>query len=149
MNGIGIGDLCRRNDAWNVQVAFWAWWRAYAHSLICKAYMQAVLIGSGVNRYRLDVHFLTCTDHAQRNLASVGYQDLLEHNNWVGLNLMRLDQEQRLVVLNRRRIVSQHLHDLTTYLSFYLVEEFHGFNDADHIAFFHLIAYANEWWLFG
>ena len=76
---IGIGDLRRSDDAYHVEVALLARWGADAHGLIREAHMQAFLVGGGVDRNGLDAHFAAGADHAQGDLAAVGYEDLLEH----------------------------------------------------------------------
>src|SRR6476659_8307005 len=55
-----------------------------------------------------------------------------------------LNEEQGLVVLNRTGIFNQHFNDGTFYLTFYFVEQFHGFDDANHFARGDLCAYVGQ-----
>lgn len=63
--------------------------------------------------------------------------------------LNRFYQEQWLVVLNRGGIICQHLHDAAAHLALDLVEKLHGLDDAEHLAFLHLIAYVYKRRLIG
>jgi hypothetical protein len=41
--------------------------------------VQAVAVGRGIHRNGFDAHFAAGTDHAQRNLATVGNQYFFKH----------------------------------------------------------------------
>ena len=84
MNGIRIGDFRRCHEARDIQVAFLAGGRADTNGLICKADMKRVTIGLGVDRNGLDSDFTAGTNHAEGNLAPVGYQNFLEQSELTG-----------------------------------------------------------------
>ena len=53
---------------------------------------------------------------------------------------------QRLIVFNRRCIIYQYFYHFTTYLTFNFVKQFHGFNNADYLAWRNFITYFNKQW---
>jgi hypothetical protein len=79
MNGVGAGDFRGADDGWDAEIAFGASRRADADIFVGEPDVQRVLIGLGVHRDRLDSELAARVDDAQRNLAAVGDQDLLEH----------------------------------------------------------------------
>ena len=79
MDGVGAGDLGGADDRRHVQVAVGAAGGADADVLVGEADVQRVLVGLGVDRDRLDAQLAAGEDDAQRDLAAVGDQDLLEH----------------------------------------------------------------------
>lgn len=44
-------------------------------------------------------------------------------------------------------VANQNFLDNAFYLALYLVHQFHGFNNKQHITLFHRIAYLDKWWL--
>ena len=52
---------------------------ADAHRLVGQLDVLGVGVGLGVHHHRLDAHLAACALHAQRDLATVGDQDLFEH----------------------------------------------------------------------
>ncbi len=79
VDGIGAGDLGGADDGGHVQVALAAARRTDADVLVGEADVQAVLVGLGLDGDRLDAQFPAGADDAQRDLAAIGNQDLLEH----------------------------------------------------------------------
>ena len=76
---VGAGDLGGADDRRDVQVAVGAPRRADADVLVGEAHVQRVLVGLGVDGHGLDAELAAGADDAQRDLAAVGDQDLLEH----------------------------------------------------------------------
>jgi hypothetical protein len=66
--------------------------------------VHGVGVGGGMHRDRLDAHFVAGAVDAQRDLAAIGDQDLLD-----GIIACLLDDHERLVELDRLGIGDQHL----------------------------------------
>ena len=81
MNRVGAGDLGRGNDIGNIQVAVDASCGTDTNLFVRKANVQRVSIGVRVDGYGADAQLLTGGEYPERNLASVGDQDLLEHEH--------------------------------------------------------------------
>ena len=64
--------------------------------------MHRVGIGGRVHRDRLDAHLVAGAVDAQRDLAAVGDQQLLDRHGTL------LDDDQRLVELDRLAVLDQH-----------------------------------------
>ena len=79
MDRVGAGDLRGADDRRHAQVAVGAARRPDADVLVGEPDVQRVLVGLGVDRDRLDAELAAGADDAQRDLAAVGDQDLLEH----------------------------------------------------------------------
>src|SRR5262249_11630673 len=76
---VGAGDLGGADDRWDVEVALARRRRADAHRLIGELDVERARVGGRVDRDRLEPHLAQRADHAECDLAAVGYQDLLEH----------------------------------------------------------------------
>ena len=83
MDCIRVGDLCRSDDLRDIQIGLSASWRADAHGLISKTYVQAVGISCGIHGDCFDAHLLACADDSQGNLPAVRNQNFLEHGDWI------------------------------------------------------------------
>src|SRR5690606_36338305 len=59
-------------------------------------------------------------------------------------NLVKLDNIQRLVILDRRSILDQYFNNSTGNFRLDFIEEFHGFDDAYRLALGDLIANGNK-----
>src|SRR5262249_21065625 len=94
MDGNRVGDLRRRDDRRHVEVALRGGWWPDAHRLVCQHHMLEAGVGGRVNGHRLDAELATSAQDPQRDLATVGDDDLLDH---VGL----FDDEQRLAEFHR------------------------------------------------
>ena len=79
MDRVGAGDLGGADDRRHVQVAVEAPRRADADVLVGEAHVQRVLVGLRVDRDRLDAELAARADDAQRDLAAVRDQDLIEN----------------------------------------------------------------------
>src|SRR5271157_1469586 len=79
MHCLDVGDLRRTDYRWNIQVTLSQLRRPDADGLVGKTHMQRVAVGLAVDGDRANAQFLARADHAQGNLAAIGYQDLLEH----------------------------------------------------------------------
>ena len=79
MHRLRAGDLAGGDDARDVQVALRRRRRADADALVGEPHMHRVGVGGRVHRDRLDAEFLAGAQHAQRDLAAIGDQDLGEH----------------------------------------------------------------------
>lgn len=76
MHGVGAGDLAGRKQLRNVQIAVACGRRADAHAFVGEAHMHRVGISGRMHRHRLDAQFFARPQHTQRDLATVGNQDL-------------------------------------------------------------------------
>ena len=73
-----VGDLRRRDDRRDVEVAERGRGRADAHRFVGEPHVLRVAVGLGVDDDRLDPELAAGALHAQRDLAAVGDQDLVE-----------------------------------------------------------------------
>ena len=79
MDGLGAGDLAGGDDRGRVEIAFRGRVRPDTDRFVGHAHMHGIGIGGRMDGDGLDAHFPGGTDHAQRDLAPVGDQDLVEH----------------------------------------------------------------------
>ena len=77
---VGAGDLRRADDRRHVEVALGRPRRPDADVLVGEPDVQRVLVGLRVDGHGLDAHLPARQDDAQRDLAAVRDQDLLEHH---------------------------------------------------------------------
>ena len=110
MDGVGAGDFGGADDRRHVQVAVGAARRADADVLVGEPDVQGVLVGLGVDGDRLDAQLAAGEDDAQRDLAAVGDQDLLEH-------LLRANREQPFTVLHRLTVLDVDVDDFAVVLA--------------------------------
>ena len=97
MHGVGAGDLAGGEQRRNVEIAVARGGRADADALVGEPHMHGVLVGGRMHGDRRDAELLAGAQHAQRDLAAVGDQDLVEHfgrPTHVGLG-MRAEQFTR------------------------------------------------------
>src|SRR5262249_53311708 len=78
---VGAGDLARREDRGDVEVAVAGRRRADADALVGHTHMHGVAVGGRVDGDGLDAQFLAGAQHAERDLAPVRDEDLLEHQS--------------------------------------------------------------------
>ena len=78
MHGVGAGDLAGGEDRRNVEVAVARRRRADADALVGEPHMHGVGVGGRMHRDRRDAEFLAGAQDAERDLAAVGDQDLVE-----------------------------------------------------------------------
>ena len=79
MNRVGTGDLGRRHDRRNIEIARFRRWRADAYGFVGQADMHGLGVGGRVDRDRTDTHFAARPMNAHRDLATVGDENLVEH----------------------------------------------------------------------
>lgn len=126
MDRFCVGDLGSADYAWDVQITAGAFGRADADGLVGEADVQAVTIGLGVYGDGLDAEIFGCTYDAQCNLATIGNQNLLEHDVLVGPN-----RKESFAVFYRLAVFYQPGYDRARNFGFNLVHELHGLDDAD------------------
>ena len=79
MNGVGAGDLARRDNGGNVEITVARRRRADAHALIGELDVHRVPVGGRIDRDGRDAELLGRTHDPERDFAPVGDQDLIEH----------------------------------------------------------------------
>ena len=79
VHGLGAGLAAHLEDALDVEVALGRRRAAQQVGLVGARDVQRVAIELGVDRHRGDAHLAQRADDADRDLAAVGDQDLLEH----------------------------------------------------------------------
>ena len=80
MDGVGAGDLAGGDDRGDVEIAFARRRRADADALVGEAHMHGVGVGGRMHGDGGDAQLLAGALDAQRDLAAVGDQDLVEHS---------------------------------------------------------------------
>ncbi len=78
VNRVGVDDLGGRNDVGNIEVGVGRGRRADAHRLVGEADVHRIGIGGRMDRDGLDAHLMTGAMDAERDLAAVGDQQLLD-----------------------------------------------------------------------
>src|SRR6266850_1668618 len=79
MDRLRVGDLRGRDDAADVQITLAAPRGPDADVLVGEAHVERVLIGLRVDGHRLHAELAAGVDDPQGDLAPVGDEDLLEH----------------------------------------------------------------------
>ena len=79
MDGVGIADFGRADDAGDVQVTASAFSWADANRFVRETGVQAVAVGLGVDGHGANAQILAGANDAQRNFAPVRNQDFLKH----------------------------------------------------------------------
>ena len=79
MHRVGTGDLAGGEQRRNVEIAVARGGRADAHALVGEPHMHGVLVGGRMHGDGRDAELLAGAQHAQRDLAAVCDQDLVEH----------------------------------------------------------------------
>ena len=83
MDRVRTDRLGHRDDVVALQVALARRRRSDPHGFVGLAHVGRVRIGIGVDRDRPDPEFLAGADHAERDLAAIGDQDLADRpHNW-------------------------------------------------------------------
>ena len=85
VDGLGVRDLGRADDGRHVEVAARRGRRPDAHRLIGEQHVLQAGVGGGMHRDGLDAELPAGALDAQRHLAAVGYEDLVEHRVRTGL----------------------------------------------------------------
>ena len=79
MDRVGAGDLAGGEQARNVEIALRRRRRADADALVGEAHVHGVGVGGRMHGDGRDAELLAGALDAQRDLAAVGDQDLVEH----------------------------------------------------------------------
>ncbi len=79
MDGLRARGEASLDDLVDQQIRLGRWRRADGDGLVRHLHMQAVPVGVGVDRNRLDAHLAGRLDDAAGDLAAIGDQDFLEH----------------------------------------------------------------------
>ena len=79
MNGIDIRDLGRADHRGNVEITLRQLRRSNTNRFIGKAHMERIPVRLTVDRHRADAEFLARANDAQRNLAAIRHQNLIDH----------------------------------------------------------------------
>jgi hypothetical protein len=79
MNGAGAGLARGGNNSLAVEIALGRLRRTDADRFVGEAHGEAVLVGVAENRDRAQPKLLGGADDPHRDLATVGYQKLVEH----------------------------------------------------------------------
>ena len=104
---------------------------ADADRLVGVPQVQRVLVDLGVDGDGLDAELLAGADDPQGDLAPVRDENALEHRRAQAAS-SGLDQEERLVELDRLLILDEDLDDGPGHLRLDLVEDLHGLDQAEH-----------------
>ena len=78
MDRVGVGDLGRRDDVGDVEIAVLGRRRADADRFVGQPDVHRIGVGGRMDRDRLDAHLMAGAMDAQRNLAAVGDQQFLD-----------------------------------------------------------------------
>jgi hypothetical protein len=79
MDRVGARNFGGADDGRHAQVRVHAARRPDADVLVRESDVQRVLVGFGVDGHGLDAELATRANYAQRDLATVGDQNLIEH----------------------------------------------------------------------
>ena len=79
MHRVGAGDLAGREQRGYVEIAVLRRRRADADAFIGKPHMHGISVRRGMHGNGGDAELLAGPEHAKRDLAAIGYQDLVEH----------------------------------------------------------------------
>ena len=130
--------------------------RPDANGFIGKTDMQGVAVGFRIDRHGLDAKFPAGAKDSKRNFAAIGDQDFSEHFTEKGslekghpdkrsrarslLLAMRVDAEEGLAIFHRMPIFNEDPHHLARHIRLDFVHQLHRFDDAEHLAGFHVRA---------
>ena len=78
VNGIGAGDLRRVKDSVDAKVAVSRGIAAERDRLVSHAHVTGPSIALGKDRHRPEAEVAACANHAHRDLAAVGDEDLVQ-----------------------------------------------------------------------
>ena len=139
MHGVGAGDLARREQRRNIEVAVLGRRRTDAHALIGEPHVHGVLVRGRMHGHRRDAEFLARAQHAERDLPPVGDQNFIEHRA-----VAHSIDHQRLAVLDRLAILDQNLDDRAGTRRGNLIHRLHRFDDDQRLAGLYLAADVDE-----
>ncbi len=104
MDRVGVADLGGRDDGGDVEIGVGGGGRADADRLVGEADVHRLGVGGGMDRDRLDAHFVAGAVDAERDLAAIGNEDLPDRHQAV-----LFDDRQRLLVLDRLGVLDEDL----------------------------------------
>lgn len=146
MNGVGIRDLCRRKDAWDVEVTFFAGRRSDADRFVGEPHMQRIPVGGRIHGDCSNAQLLAGPNDPQGDLPPISDQDLIEHASaFVAREgeSTQVDQKQGLIVFDGLSVLHQDLDDGPLGVSLDLVHELHGFDNAQDLTGSDLLPFGN------
>ncbi len=79
MDRVSAGDFAGSEDLVHVEVAVARWRRPDAHALVSQAHMHCLAVGRRMDGDRGDAQLLAGAQDAQRDLAAISYEYLVEH----------------------------------------------------------------------
>ncbi|MCY1524665.1 hypothetical protein D9M68_596090 [compost metagenome] len=138
VDGLGIRDFGSRNDGRHVQVAFTRRRGPDAHGFIGQAHVLGFAVSLGVHDHGLDAQLAASALNAQGDFAPIGDQDFFEHFQ------LSANDEEGLTVLDGLAVFDQDFFDDAGLVGFDFIEQLHGFNDAERIAFLDRGAHIDE-----
>jgi hypothetical protein len=141
MDCIGLGDLGRRDDRGDVEIAVLGRGRPDADRMVGQADMHGISVGGGMDRHRLDAHFLGCAMDAQRDFAAVGDQQALDGH---GVFRPLRDHDERLVEFDRLRVLDENGLDRACGGRDDRVHDLHRLDDQQGVASLDGLAHADK-----
>jgi len=81
MHRVRARDLAGRKQRGDVEVGILRPRRSDADALVGEPHMHGVGVSGGVHSNRGNAEFLARPQHAERDLAAIGYQNLIEHRS--------------------------------------------------------------------
>ena len=79
MNRFGVGDFCSRNDLVDLEVTLGTLRAAHTVGFVGECDVHRIGVRLAVHSDRLNSHFATGANDAERYLATIGNQNLLKH----------------------------------------------------------------------
>ena len=150
MNGFGIRDFGCADDGRHGQIALCRRSRTDTNGLIGQFHVLGLAVGFGVDNHGLDAHFAARTLYAQaisprlaiRIFSNIGREMPLarEYQSRSSVPMAShfaklTNNEQGLAEFDRLPVFDQNLTYGATGISVDFIEQFHGFDDAQSVAF--------------
>ena len=135
MNRIHIHDLGGADYRRNIQITPSAFRWPNANGAVSKAHMKAVAIRLRVHCDRGNAQVFARADNPQRNFATIGDQNFLEHDRW----LPGADREQRFAVFHGPAVFHQLVDDRAGHFGLDFVHQLHRLNNTEHLPWLHYV----------
>ncbi len=132
-----VRDFRGADDRRHVEVAQRRRRRPDADGLVREQHVLQAVIGGRVHGSRADAEFAARAQDSQRDLATIGDDDLLEHGHL-------FDYEQRLAELNGVAVAGHDRGDAAGLVRLDLIHHLHRFDDAERLADLHFVADLDE-----
>ena len=139
MDRVGAGDGGGREDGGDVEIALARRRRADADAFVGKPHMHRIGVGGRMHRDGADAHLAAGAVDAQRDLAAIGDEHLLEH-----LGARYSSTMSAWPILDRRAVGDQDLGDPAGARRVDLVHHLHRLDDQQRLAFAHVVAELDE-----